>query len=66
MHDNNANTCASYVTLVVIIQLAYVISFQTGLRHLELTKTGCDGGKQVHFDKLASTCLPVIKNRNAQ
>jgi hypothetical protein len=57
MHADNANTWASDVRLVIITQLAYVTSFETGLRHLERTKTGCNGEQQAHSGTLASTCF---------
>jgi hypothetical protein len=54
-HDDNVQTCASDARSVVIIDMVYRAPFETGLRYFEHTKTGCDGVKQAHSDRLAST-----------
>ena len=57
MHDGDAQTCASDAKSVMIIDKVYGAPFETGLRYLEHTKTGCDGGKQAHSDRLTATCF---------
>ncbi len=73
MHDDDKQTCASDIRPIIIIDMVYGESLETGSRYLEQTETGCDGERNDQSERLRKLFAsdqglhrPIMMRRSAQ